>query len=254
MTNQELNGKVTKVLEEFLREFVKDPYLCYTEHGLHALFFQRLYAGIDPPTFSFTPPTYGRSFEVCRIQKEYRTAEDLELTQRQHWDIAVIGDRENDANYDSLPLAAVVEFGLNARLDHLVDDILRVRHKDANTHKAYIVHLYRLSDPSKNARISAARDWSRNYEDIKGEGRLEELTEKISVLLSDDLKKIEPLAKEMGLEPGNKVRFEKLDKKREVVVYLGLVDVSSKGKPLGPFLRRILVNHSENLLKMTAEK
>jgi hypothetical protein len=36
-------------LVEFCKEFVEHPYLCYTEHGLHALFFARLYERLPSP-------------------------------------------------------------------------------------------------------------------------------------------------------------------------------------------------------------
>lgn len=34
---------VKKAIEEFCLEFVKKPYLCYTEQGLHARFYLTLY-------------------------------------------------------------------------------------------------------------------------------------------------------------------------------------------------------------------
>ena len=77
---------VRETIETFCLEFAEHPYICYTEHGLHALFFSRLYDAL---------PEDQRYFEwdgrkVCAVQKEYATADNLGKSKRQHWDIAVL--------------------------------------------------------------------------------------------------------------------------------------------------------------------
>jgi hypothetical protein len=97
------------------------------------------------------------------LQKEYPTAHNLGKPQRQHWDIALLQNPPQHSlastlfAYDYLRLAAVVEFGLNAHVAHLQDDIDRLAHAQANVEQAYLIHLYRLS-PS-GAKFSG-RDWS----------------------------------------------------------------------------------------------
>ena len=62
-------------------------------------------------------------------------------------------------NYDYFKLLAAIEFGMNEAKEHLVDDIERLDHADANIVQGFIVHLYRLS----NAELKfSGRDWSHN--------------------------------------------------------------------------------------------
>jgi hypothetical protein len=147
MTPEEETAKITQdTLIEFCKEFVENPYLCYTEHGLHALFFTRLYNAL---------PSRLRDLEfaehsMCAIQKEYPTHDKLIRPRRQNWDISVI--RSPIVNpggkkaYDHLPLAAVVEFSLNYGKDHVRDDIERLAHLKSNVGLRLVAHLYRLSE------------------------------------------------------------------------------------------------------------
>jgi hypothetical protein len=152
---------IHKIAKDFTLEFIANPYLCYTEHGLHALFYTMLFNAL-PAEQRYTQ--WGNK-KVCVIQKEYPTAGRLGKPQRQHWDIAVIKTPSSSLlageslSYDYLRLAAVVEFGMNEAEEHLVDDIRRICHAQANLELGIIVHLYRLSTPG--ARISN-RDWSPN--------------------------------------------------------------------------------------------
>ena len=156
---------VHHVVKQFTLEFIRNPYLCYTEHGLHALFYTRLYNAL-PPDQRYT--TWANQ-KVCVIQKEYPTAGNLGKPQRQHWDIAVVKTppssilNADDASYDYLRLDTVVEFGMNESKEHLIDDIERVSHEDANVDQGIIVHLYRLSE--SGSRFSN-RDWSAKSKQI----------------------------------------------------------------------------------------
>lgn len=169
------------VLQDFYLEFIENPYLCYTEHGQHALFYTMLYNAI-PPEQRYVE---WQGKRICVIQKEYPTAGNLGKPQRQHWDISVIKNppecRVSNARfpYDMLSLAAVVEFGLNEGLEHLADDIERISHRDANVERGFVVHLYRLS--KAGAKFSN-RDWSPNSKQIVTK-------EKIAQLISE--KKVE---------------------------------------------------------------
>ncbi len=150
---------VQQIVEQFCLEFIDNPYLCYTEHGLHALFYTRLYNAL-PAEQRFTT---WQGNQVCVIQKEYSTAGNLGKSKRQHWDIAVIQTPpqsiKESKSYDYLKLAAVVEFGMNANKEHLIGDIERLCHTDANLAQGFIVHLYRLS---KSDALFSGRDKSSN--------------------------------------------------------------------------------------------
>ena len=109
-----VNGVVERIIGKFTLEFIQNPYLCYTEHGQHARFYQMLYDELDVSQRYFT--CMGQ--KVCVIQKEYPTAGNLSKPQRQHWDIAIIKSPAESApdkkpSYDYLKLKAVVEFGMN---------------------------------------------------------------------------------------------------------------------------------------------
>jgi hypothetical protein len=144
-------------LLDFCKEFISRPYLCYTEHGLHALFFSRLY-NVLPQDSRYTTCN---GQELCVLQKEYPTAHNLGKSRRQHWDISLIKTpvvppaRPNA--FDYLPLAAVAEFGLNCPSDHLEDDITRLCHPEANVDRRFVVHLYRLSGIANKV---SGRDWA----------------------------------------------------------------------------------------------
>jgi hypothetical protein len=159
MTEQ--SEKVRVVAADFCTEFVKNPYLCYTEHGLHTLFYTKLYNTLAPAERY----TEWAGHRVYMIQKEYPTAGPLGKPRRQNWDIAVIKTPPeslpgSQLSYDYLRLAAVVELGMNEAKEHFEDDLSRLCHPDANVENGFIIHLYRISGP-KAQRISG-RDWSPN--------------------------------------------------------------------------------------------
>jgi hypothetical protein len=155
---------VRVVAADFCAEFVKNPYLCYTEHGLHALFYTKLYNTLMPEERY----TEWAGHRVCVIQKEYPTARPLGKPRRQNWDIAVIktppeSRPDSQPSYDYLRLAAVVELGMNEAQEHLEDDLSRLCHADANIENGFIIHLYRISGPEVQV---SGRDWSPNSKRI----------------------------------------------------------------------------------------
>ena len=156
----DLTALVREAILSFCREFIEYPYLCYTEHGQHARFYRQLYQSIPEETRYLD----WEGHKTCVIQKEYPTAGKLGKPQRQHWDIAVLQSpaesiTEGPGAFDYLRLGAVVEFALNEGEEHLIDDIERLSHTDANLAQGFIVHLYRLSQPGSPI---SGRDWSPN--------------------------------------------------------------------------------------------
>lgn len=156
-TNDEAVNLTRRELVAFCKEFLKHPYLCYTEHGQHCRFASRLYQAM-PADQRYQ--TLG-GLRMCRVQKEYPTHRDLSKSRRQHWDVSLIAKAEELPQcrwpYDHLPLATVVEFGLNSNLDHLQDDVQRLAHTYSNVAQGFVAHLFRLSETQK--RLSA-RDCS----------------------------------------------------------------------------------------------
>lgn len=150
---------IDATLRAFCLEFVRYPYLCYTEHGLHALFYTQLYTNL-PEEQRFTEWAGQR---VCVIQKEYPTAGMLDKSRRQHWDIGVVKlpptrDHQSDySDYDTMRLSAAIEFGLNEGGEHILDDLRRLAHPDAHLDRGIVVQLYRLS---ARGRPTSARDIS----------------------------------------------------------------------------------------------
>jgi hypothetical protein len=171
---------VNQIAKQFTLEFVRNPYLCYTEHGLHALFYTKLYNALPPDQRYST----WNNQKVCVIQKEYPTAGNLGKPRRQHWDIAIIKTPPRSMvptdkySYDYLKLSSVVEFGMNESEDHLVDDIERVCHADANVDQGIIVHLYRLS---KSGAKFSNRDWSAKSRQILSKERVADIASSKSV-------------------------------------------------------------------------
>ncbi len=155
---------ISKAIEEFCIDFVNNPYLCYTEHGIHAYFYSNLYNTI-PRDQKYV---YVRDKKMCIIQKEYPTNHNLGKSKRQNWDIAVIAPEQINTNslYDFLKLDSVIEFGLNEPLDHLKDDLERLSHQEANVRNKYVVHLHRISGNGME-RVSG-RDWSPRSKRIVG--------------------------------------------------------------------------------------
>jgi hypothetical protein len=157
MPNDDVVEVTRNTVVNFCREFISRPYLAYTEHGQHARFFTQLYNAL-PPEDRYT---CCNAQELCVLQKEYPTSTNLDKSRRQHWDIALIktpvAAPPRQMAFDYLPLAAVVEFGLNCASDHLEDDIARLCHPEANVDNRFVVHLYRLS--RRGEKISG-RDWS----------------------------------------------------------------------------------------------
>jgi len=137
--------KVRQSLDDFCVEFVKSPYLCYTEHGLHVRFCSILSERLTEQEM------YGKLGDdtVCVIQKEYRTAHNLGKSKCQHWDVAVLRDpltASSKPEYDHLMIEAAIEFGLNEGKKHLCEDIRRLSHPLSNVESGFAVHLYRVSE------------------------------------------------------------------------------------------------------------
>lgn len=138
---------IRKTLISFCLNFIRNPYLCYTEHGQHALFYTMLYNAL-PEQQRYV---IWQNQKVCVIQKEYPTSGNLGKSKRQHWDVAVVkappmSHYDSLGSYDFLKLGAVVEFGLNESEEHLRDDLARLCHKDSNIEQGFIVHLVRISE------------------------------------------------------------------------------------------------------------
>lgn len=143
--------KVTKraireSLQNLCFEFVESPYLAYTEHGVHALFYQRLLDAI-PENRRYVDWLEQHTLVV---QKEYPTATNLGKSKRQHWDVSIIRNPpkslcEGKDSFDYLRLEAAIEFGLNADEEHIQEDLRRLTHAQANLDSAFAVHLVRIS-------------------------------------------------------------------------------------------------------------
>lgn len=170
---------VRQTIIQFCAGFIEDPYLCYTEHGQHALFYTMLYNAL-PEERRYT--TF-RGKRMCVIQKEYPTASNLGKSRRQHWDVSVIETppvsvAAGPQAYDYLRLAAAVEFGMNASEEHLADDVERLSHPEANVGQGFAVHLYRLSEPGA---LFSKRDRSPNSARILTPEEVGELSKGTSV-------------------------------------------------------------------------
>ncbi len=149
---------IRQTLEQFCLDFLRHPYLCYTEHGQHALYFSTLFAAL--PEHARFGTWQGQ--KVSMLQKEYPTATHLGKSQRQHWDIALLKSPlssriSGPRAYDYLLLQAAIEFGMNEAPEHLRDDIKRLTHPDCNMDYGFVVHLHRLSDAKSHF---SGRDWS----------------------------------------------------------------------------------------------
>lgn len=173
-------NKITCIIEtciiDFCKEFLDNPYLCYTEHGLHARFYYGLLKAL-PEELSYT---MFNGKKICTVQKEYRTRTDLGKDWRQNWDIAIIDVNVNsNLKYDYLPLHSVIEFGLNVGKEHLREDLRRLKHKESNVTNRYIVHLYRINKgfsgrdiSSNNKKNMEITDIEAIYKDLKSVNNL----------------------------------------------------------------------------------
>ncbi len=204
-----MKNTIEATIIEFCREFIEKPYLCYTEHGLHARFYYLLSIAFSNEGL----PLIGKfqDKDVCLIQKEYPTEGNLGKARRQNWDISII-DYENarieaipglnnkQCDYDYLKLHSVIEFGLNAGVErkpdknnlqddmieqeHLFDDIDRLS-KTCHVKNKYIIHTYRLS------KGNSSRDWSPDSTLIFRHGSQLNINEskKTTVLIQEELGK-----------------------------------------------------------------
>lgn len=171
---------VEATILEFCREFVKNPYLCYTEEGLHALFSNRLISKV-----SRDEDKYGMlaGKKVSLLQNEYPSAQPFNDNKRGHWDIALlkspltpIGARI--PQFDYLEVDSAVEFALNMGAAHLRKDIARLcpiePGMDSHVKNKYVVHLYRLMKLG-SSRFSNKDMSAKNKEYISENGVLTEI-------------------------------------------------------------------------------
>jgi len=152
----EIDKIVEKTIEDFCFEFMARPFLCYTEHGLHALFYASLVGNI--PKKERQVRVGGKDIHV--VQKEYPMVDKQGGSKRAHWDIAVLDDVQTPDRqrwYDTLTLNSAIEFGLNESIDHLRRDVQRLSHENSGMKRGYIIHLHRFS------RSVTRRDWIREH-------------------------------------------------------------------------------------------
>jgi len=162
LKSNEWSSIIEEAIKDFSTEFLGSPYLCYTEHGIHALFYCRLYARI-PENERYM---YFGGKKVCIIQKEYPTADKLDKSMRSHWDVAVLQSPPEPIPkkvppYDYLKVRSAIEFGMNETKAHLADDISRLSHPCSYVEHGYIVHLYRIYNPGQKV---SEKDWSSRRE------------------------------------------------------------------------------------------
>jgi hypothetical protein len=144
---------VNETLEALTKEFIANPYLCYTEQGLHAMFFCMLFNRLP------LEERYEQlgDKKVSVIQKEYPTFHKLKDSRRGHWDIAVLERPLISMKfpaYDFLKVNSAVEFGLNESIRHLKEDIKRLTAIESNVPNKFLAHFYRLSESESQ------RDWN----------------------------------------------------------------------------------------------
>jgi len=188
---------VENTIEDFCLEFLKFPYLCYTEHGLHAMFYAKL---LDNMPVNRRIIRVGDK-DICIVQKEYSMAHRQGESKRAHWDIAILEDTQASDKgnwYDFLKLNSVVEFGLNESIDHLERDVKRLSHQESGVKHGFVVHLHRYS------RAVTRRDWVRKH------GRT-----KMQIEVQDE---IQSILRDVG---------------GDVIAYFALVD-SVTGTKVGP--------------------
>lgn len=192
MENKETKAKdisACKILEscldDFIQNFIKHPYIAYTEHGHHAYFYTHLYNELGEKYLNVSLNGLGYRTKVCLVQKEYPTRTNLSKTRRQHWDISLLSfeniENENEqVKFDELKINAVVEFGLNESLEHFYDDFFRLTHKESNVQHKYLVHLFRVSESSN---LVSSRDESNNSLKFNNQMKLEdELTKNLETI------------------------------------------------------------------------
>jgi hypothetical protein len=224
---------IDKVLEHFCKDFIRDPYLCYTEHGQHALFYTMLYNALPPAERDLVFNYHDKQYRVCAIQKEYPTYEGLEKGRRQNWDISILKNQPQlKESYDYLDLSAIIEFGLNEQIEHLIDDFLRISHRQAHADDLYIVHLYRLS---KAGNQLSARDRSANAHEIRKlvesqHPKLLDLLRAMSIGNTINIKKF-LFDNNIKLKDHDKEKLETrlknlLNPFPKLVIYFGCIDVS----------------------------
>jgi len=163
-----------------VQEYMAQPYLARSEHGLHVLYFDKLWDAL-PPNRRYV--TVGQH-RLCAIQKEYPTDGALGKPKRQNWDIALLkepmdGICSDRCPLESLPLAAVIEFGLNEASDLLCDDLCRLS-RATQVDYGLIVHLYRLTASKQQL---SGKDWSTNSKRILNRCQAEMLYQGFSYTL-----------------------------------------------------------------------
>lgn len=260
-----LENIIEKELDIFLEMFLANPYLCYTEHGIHAFFYQHLYSALPEEYRSLNIPVIGlgkkiEDIRMCRIQKEYPTHGTLGKGRRQNWDIAVIRDIDNSEtkvsyDYDHLPLCSIIEFGLNSNLMHLIDDFLRVRHQEANTDSAFLVHLCRFSGREQK-RISS-RDLSYKSQVKPWKDNREHFLYELGEILNDEehsydcLKdKIEIFIKDLPDKDSicieEQLTRRNAPRKQKITTYFGMVNL--------PEGESVLWKHNDGIWKIKSGK
>jgi hypothetical protein len=155
-----LEDIVRKTIEKFCFDFLSSPFQCYTEHGIHAMFYQELMNRI--PKDRQVINVNGKDISI--VQKEYCMRDKSGKKNRANWDIAILSEKQTGKPdrdlrwYDCLKLNSVVEFGLNpGEHNHVEDDIQRLSHIESGVEHGFVVHLYRLSNDVTR------KDWGKRW-------------------------------------------------------------------------------------------
>jgi hypothetical protein len=151
VTNKIITKVVKQTLEQFCNEFKNDPYISYNESGIHAWFYYKLMDNFEKNGIPLFDELQGE--KISLIQREYKTAIGYNKSRPGHWDISILNYplkirsymEENAKPYDHLEINAIIEFGLNASIDHMYNDIDRMNNTRAIIPNKFIVHLIRES-------------------------------------------------------------------------------------------------------------
>jgi hypothetical protein len=173
--DESINEIVADTIERFCEEFVENPYLCYTEHGFHALLFHELFEGLSKHGVDLYRPfkteEMGKEEMVCLLQKEYRGLRKFSRREQEesretcaHWDIALFDpslERRTGSSilklpvYDSFKLHSVIELGFNNEPGHLDLDIERLDRERRGIRHMHILNLCRIG-----SRKVSVRNWT----------------------------------------------------------------------------------------------
>lgn len=136
--------KAESIIDEFLKHFIRDPYLHRVEHSIHLDLYNLL---VNDNIFNQEIKINKESVKLVHKEWPEFTPRDDKNNRRGNFDIAILSPGNitehnlNDFLTGRIEAPIVIEMGLNYSMGHFTEDLRKL--SNSNVFRGYLLHLVR---------------------------------------------------------------------------------------------------------------